>query len=57
MEYQMNLLDKTTNQLYKFRTKNWVEITDNINGVYSSDKKIRFILKSSANIVMHTSML
>ena len=31
MEYQKitNLLDDTTNQLSKFRTKNWVEINDN----------------------------
>ena len=30
MEYQkvINLLDNTTNQLTKFRTKNWVEIND-----------------------------
>ena len=30
MEYQktMNLLDKTPNQPFKFRTKNWFEIKD-----------------------------
>ena len=30
MEYQkiINLLDDTTNQLSKFRTRNWVEIND-----------------------------
>ena len=30
MEYQkiINLLDKTPNQLSKFRTKNWIEIND-----------------------------
>ena len=30
MEYQkiINLLDNTTNQLSKFRTRNWVEINE-----------------------------
>ena len=39
MEYQkiINLLNNTSNQLSKFRTKNWVEINDDRNGTY--DKK------------------
>ena len=34
MEYQkiINLLDNTSNQLSKFRTKKWVEINDNLRG-------------------------
>ena len=30
MEYQkiINILDDTANQLFKFRTRNWVEIND-----------------------------
>ena len=28
MEYQKKLLDDTTNQPSKFRTRNWVEIND-----------------------------
>ena len=43
MEYQKitNLLDDTTNQLSKFRTKNWVEINDESKGrCYNSN--IRF---------------
>ena len=30
MEYQkvINLVDNTSNQAFKFRTKNWVEIND-----------------------------
>ena len=34
----MNLLDNTSNQLSKFRTKNWVEINDDRNG--TCDKTI-----------------
>ena len=31
MEYQkiVNLLDNTSNQPFKYRTRNWVEINDN----------------------------
>ena len=34
MEYQkiINLLDNTSNQPTKFRTKNWVEINDDAHG-------------------------
>ena len=40
MEYEkiINSLDNTSNQLSKFRTKNWVEINDDRNGIYG--KKI-----------------
>ena len=36
MEYQkiINLLDNTTNQPSKFRTRNWVEINDELRGKY-----------------------
>ena len=36
MEYQkiINLLDKTSNKLSKFRTKNWIEINYQSRGVY-----------------------
>ena len=52
MEYQKiaNLLDNTSNQPSKFRTKNWVEIHDDGRGVYSPNKLIRFktsMLRSS----------
>ena len=38
MEYQkmMNLLDDTTNQPSKFRTRDWVEINDESKGVYDN---------------------
>ena len=52
MEYQkiINLLGNTSNQLSKFRTKNWIEINDQSRGVYNTNSDIRFkttMLKSS----------
>ena len=52
MEYQkvINLLDNTSNQLSKYRTKNWIEINDQSRGVYNTNSDIRFkttMLKSS----------
>ena len=44
MEYQkiINLLDNTPNQPTKFRTKNWVEINDELHGVYNTGSQIKF---------------
>ena len=44
MEHQkiINLLDNTTNQPPKFRTKNWVEINDESRGTYNTNSQIRF---------------
>ena len=52
MEYQkiINLLGNTSNQLSKFRTKNWIEKNDQSRGVYNTNSDIRFkttMLKSS----------
>ena len=52
MEYQKiaNLLNDESNKPSKFRTKNWVEINDDIRGAYSPNKQIRFktaMLRSS----------
>ena len=52
MEYQKiaNLLNNESNQPSKFRTRNWVEINDDIRGAYSPNKQIRFktsMLRSS----------
>ena len=52
MEYQkiINFLDNTPNQPSKFRTKNWVEINDELRGTYNEDSQIRFktsMLRSS----------
>ena len=33
-----NLLNTESNQPYKFRTRNWVEINDDSRGAYSSNK-------------------
>ena len=44
MEYQKiaNLLDGASNKPSKFRTRNWVEINDDIRGAYPPNKQIRF---------------
>ena len=52
MEYQKiaNLIDDTSNQPSKFRTRNWVEINDESRGVYNVNNQIKFkttMLKSS----------
>ena len=52
MEYQKitSLLDNSSNQPYKLRAKNWVEINDESRGVYNVNSQIKFkttMLKSS----------
>ena len=52
MEYQKiaNLIDDTSNQPSKLRTKNWVEINDESRGAYNAASQIKFkttLLKSS----------
>ena len=52
MEYQKiaNLIDDTSNQPSKLRTKNWVTINDELRGAYNVNTKIKFkttMLKSS----------
>ena len=44
MEYQKkaNLFDGASNKPSKFRTRNWVEINDDIRGAYPPNKRIRF---------------
>ena len=44
MEYQkiINLLDNTSNQPSKFRTKNWAEINDESKGAYNTNSQIKF---------------
>ena len=44
------MLDKTPNQLSKFRTKIWIEVNDLSRGVYYNNSNIRFktaMLKSN----------
>ena len=51
MEYQKIIsLNNTPNQPSKFRTKNWVEINDDLCGTYNTNSQIKFktsMLKSS----------
>ena len=52
MEYQKiaNLIDDTSNQPSKFKTRNWVEINDESRGAYNVKNQIKFkttMLKSS----------
>ena len=52
MEYQKiaNLIDDTSNKPSKFRTKNWVEINDELRDTYNVNSQIKFkttMLKSS----------
>ena len=44
MEYQKiaNLIDDASNQPFKFRTKNWVEINDDSRGAYNVNSQINF---------------
>ena len=62
MEYQKiaNLLADASNKPSKFRTRNWVEINDDIRGAYSPNKQIRFktaMLRSSAYILVKGNIL
>ena len=43
MEYQKiaNFLRNASKNSSKFRTRNWVEIDDDIRGAYSSNRQIR----------------
>ena len=52
MDYQKiaNLIEDTSNQPSKFRTRNWVEINDESRGAYNVNSQIKFkttMLKSS----------
>ena len=63
MEYHkiVNLLDGASNKPFKFRTRNWGEINDDLRRGYSPDKQIRSkttTLRSSlCDTVMHIYLL
>ena len=44
MQHQkiLKLLNDTTNQPSKFRTKNWIEINDESGGTYNVNSQIKF---------------
>ena len=45
MEYKKKLLDNKSNQISKFRTKNWVETNDDSRGMYNANSKINLRLQ------------
>ena len=51
----INLLDNSTNQPSKIRTKTWVEVNDDICGTYNTNSKIKFyynfIIKTYKNLL------
>ena len=44
MEYQkiINFFENTPNQSYKFRTRNWVKIKDDLLGKYNHNSQTKF---------------
>ena len=59
MEYQKiaNLLNDGSNKPSKFRKRNWVEINDDVRGIYSPNKQIRFKTTMLRSTVMHIYLL
>ena len=62
MEYQKiaKLIDDTSNQPSRFRTRNWVEINDELRGAYNAASQIKFkttMLKSSLCDYNHAYIL
>ena len=57
MEHQkiINLLDNTSNQPTKFRTKKWIEINDEERGIYNTNSQIKFktsMLRSGLSVMV-----
>ena len=48
--------DNTPNEPSKFRTKNWVEVNDNLRVTYSTNSQVKFKTSSQVYpfLVMHT---
>ena len=62
MVYQeiANLLSNESNQPYKFRTRNCVEISDEVRGTYTPNKQIKFeraMLRSTLCVYSHAYIL
>ena len=62
MEYQKiaNLIDDTSSQPSKFRTKNWAEINDESRGTYNANSQIKFkttMLKSTIIFIIIGDLL
>ena len=56
MEYQklITLLNNTTNQPIKFRTKNWIEINDDACGTYNTNSQIKFKIQCQSQVYVIT---
>ena len=52
-----NVLDNTSNQPSKFRTKNWVKISDELRGTHSVNRQINFKTSMYVITVMHIHLL
>ena len=56
MEYQkINFLENTSNQPSNYRTKNWIEVDDDLRGTYNTNSQMKLktsILKSSLYVII-----
>ena len=56
MEYQkINFLENTLNQPSNYRTKNWIEVDDDLRGTYNTNSQMKLktsILKSSLYVII-----
>ena len=56
MEYQkINFLENASNQPSNYRTKNWIEVDDDLRGTYNTNSQMKLktsILKSSLYVII-----
>ena len=56
MECQkINFLENTSNQPSNYRTKNWIEVDDDLRGTYNTNSQMKLktsILKSSLYVII-----
>ena len=56
MEYQkINFLENTSNQPSNYRTKNWIEVDDDLRGTYNTNSQMKLktsVLKSSLYVII-----
>ena len=56
MEYQkINFLENTSNQPSNYRTKNWIEVDDDLRGTYNTNSQMKLktsILKSILYVII-----
>ena len=58
MKYQkmINLLDDTTNETSKFRTRNWVKINDELIGTCNAGNQVKFKTLMKVKFIVIISM-